>query len=753
MSLLKHDREMRRRTTHLIVAMVVLGALFSVAPVPRFITSRVTRMHDVALATNRMPGESEAVRGTVTGVEDFSLIAVSLHTATSDPIRVRVHGGGQWGDWFVLEVDGTDAPDPNSTEARSAVDEVDDTAKVSEPLWVGHGDGYEVELPADATDAVVHLARDRNEQVKVEAVESPAGAVTDSMPPIRSRASWGARPPKEAYDMSTSLEVAVVHHAVSGNSYSQADVPGILRSIQAFHMDTNGWNDIAYNFAVDKFGGMWEARGGGVTNPVIGGHSLGANPKTTGIVALGNLSTVAPTQAMIDAIGDLVGWKLFVHGVNPNGYFPYTITADNGKFREGQVVVLPTVSGHRDNNPTGCPGDYLYPQLPQIRARAAAKEAQLRRSRSLDAHFHELNPTRVMDSRPESRVGPFSTPWGPGEVRFVQVAGLAGIPADATAAVLNVTAVTPTKPTHVAVWPAGQSRPATSNLNVPAGGIRANLTTVELRTDGKVVVANNDGLTHIVIDVVGWYGVDATPGVRFNPIDPERILDTRTGPGQTGKFAPGETRNLEVNGFVGVPARARAVVLNVTGVKPTQATYVTVWPTGSSRPTASNLNLAAGEIAPNLVVAKVGSGGSVSLYNNKGQTDLIVDVVGWFGPFGAGFTPMRPSRIWDSRTGPGVVGRLGGGGVREVRIAGVGDVPADASSVIVNVTAVQPSTATHLTVWPQGLSKPATSNLNVPAGDIRANLATVGLGPNGSILVANNAGSVDVVVDVLGWYR
>lgn len=750
---LEQGRAIRRRAIHMGIAMVILGALFSVAPVPRFITSRVTRMHDVALAANRIPGDSGLRRGVATDVEDFSLIAVSVQTATADPIRVRVHDRDGWGDWFSLEVDSADTPDPNSPEALDAVTDLDDASKISEPLWVGHGDGYEVELPTDATDVVVHLARERDERVTIDAVESPAGAAPDAMPPIRPRSSWGARPPREPYDFSESFELAVVHHTVTGNSYSQADVPGILRSVQAFHMDTNGWNDIAYNFAVDRFGGMWEARGGGVTNPVIGGHSLGANPMTTGIVALGNLSTVAPTQAMVDAIGDLAGWKLFVHGVNPNGYYPYRITEDNGKYREGQIVVLPAISGHRDNNPTGCPGDYLYPRLPEIRARAAAKEAQLRRSRSLDAQFHELNPTRVMDSRPESRVGPFSTPWGPGEARFVQVAGRAGIPLDATAAVLNVTAVTPTRSTHVTVWPGGHSMPATSNLNVPMGDIRANLVTVELAADGRVSVANNDGSTHIVIDVVGWYGVDGAPGSRFNPIDPERILDTRTGPGRTGKFGPGETRNLEVNGFVGVPARARAVVLNVAGVKPTKATHVTVWPTGSPRPTASNLNLSVGDTRANLVVAKVGSDGSVSLYNNTGQVDLVVDVVGWFGPVGSGFTPMRPTRVWDSRSGPGAVGRLGGGAVREVRIVGASDVPASASAVIVNVTAVQPSAATHLTVWPRGLSKPATSNLNVPPGDIRANLVTVELGPNGSILVANNAGAVDVVVDVFGWYR
>lgn len=374
-----------RRFMSLVLATLLLGALLALAPAPRFVTSKITRIEDVALAVtpSESPGPESrsSVRGSAMGVADFSLIAVSTQTDTTEPVFIRVHDDDGWSEWFELETDSADTPDPNSSEGRADNDGTDDKTMTSAPLWVGHGDGYEIDLPNDAIETVVHLAREHEQLVLAESLDSPAEATTVpsvSAPPINYRSAWNARPPRKSYDLSPTVNAVVVHHAVTANDYSAADVPGILRSIQAFHIDSRGWDDIAYNFAVDKFGRIWEARGGGVTNAVIGGHSLGANSLTSGIVALGNLSTVPPTQAMINAIGDLAGWKLFIHGTDPNSTTSYRINADNMKYSEGQLVTLPTIMGHRDNNPTGCPGDFLYPQLGQIRSRALAKQAELR---------------------------------------------------------------------------------------------------------------------------------------------------------------------------------------------------------------------------------------------------------------------------------------------------------------------------------------------------------------------------------------
>lgn len=367
----------------------------------------------------------------------------------------------------------------------------------------------------------------------------------------------------------------------------------------------------------------------------------------------------------------------------------------------------------------------------------------------VDARFHEMTPTRVIDSRADSKVGPFATPWGSGETRNVQLAGAAGIPSGASAVVLNVTAVNPSASTHVTLWPTGQGVPATSNLNIPTGDTRANLVTVGLPSTGNVSIRNNSGATHMVVDVVGWYGVGSSGG-RYNSVTPSRLLDTRMSGGMVAATA---TTKLSVVGVAGIPSGATAVALNLTGVKPTKATHLTVWPTGVTKPTASNLNVPAGDVRANTVVAKVGSDGTVSIYNNAGKVDLVVDVVGWFGSSGAAFTPLSPARLWDSRGGPGPAGRVGAMGVRDVQVAGVGDVPANATKAIVNMTAVNPDASTYLTVWPKGVSRPATSNLNVGKGDTRANLAIVDIGSGGKVSVYNNAGTTDVVVDVVGWFR
>ncbi len=117
--------------------------------------------------------------------------------------------------------------------------------------------------------------------------------------------------------------------------------------------------------------------GGGITSTVIGGHALGANTATTGIVTLGDFTAASPPQAMVDSVGDLIGWKLYIHGVYPSGSADYRIRATD-RYLEGTHVVLASVIGHRDVGLTGCPGDQLYPRLDEIRARASAKWSQMK---------------------------------------------------------------------------------------------------------------------------------------------------------------------------------------------------------------------------------------------------------------------------------------------------------------------------------------------------------------------------------------
>ncbi|MEW2135428.1 hypothetical protein AB0892_02260 [Streptomyces sp. NPDC005409] len=255
------------------------------------------------------------------------------------------------------------------------------------------------------------------------------------------------------------------------------------------------------------------------------------------------------------------------------------------------------------------------------------------------------------------------------------------------------------------------------------------------------------------------YTVTAQPpkGSRFVPHGPSRFLDTRDGTGATKQpVGPGGIVTLQVAGVKGIPATGvTAVVMNVTAVHPTQAGHVMVYPNGQAVPKVSNLNFAPGQIVPNLVTVPVVNG-KVDLRNNAGSVDLIADVTGYYtdqAGVGSALNPITPSRFMDTRDGTGTSKqRVGSGGVVTLQVAGVKGIPATGvTAVVMNVTAVQPTEAGHVTVYPNGQAAPGVSNLNFTPGQIVPNLVTVPV-VNGKVDLRNNAGSVDLIADVTGYY-
>ncbi len=366
--------------------------------------------------------------------------------------------------------------------------------------------------------------------------------------------------------------------------------------------------------------------------------------------------------------------------------------------------------------------------------------------------FHPMTPVRIIDSRPASKVGPFATPWGRSTTREISIPG---VPVDATSVAINLTGVDASAGTFLTVWPTGELRPTTSNINLTLGDTRPNLVMAKLGANKKISVFNHSGTTDVVIDLVGWYGPD---GSLFTGTSPTRIWDTRPAPysiGQSGKIGQGQTKDLVVAGVSGVPADATAVVMNVTAVTPTISTYLTVFPTGQARPTASSLNVPPGDTRPNLVVVEVGTDGKVSFFNNLGKVDVVVDVVGWFGPTGSQFSGISPRRVWDTRPEPytvGQIGKLSDGSFKSIKVTDIHGVPSDAQAVVVNITGVTPSFSTYLTAWPTGEVMPNASNVNLSTGSVVPNLAVVKVGSGGRISVFNKFGNIDVIVDVIGWY-
>jgi hypothetical protein len=350
-----------------------------------------------------------------------------------------------------------------------------------------------------------------------------------------------------------------------------------------------------------------------------------------------------------------------------------------------------------------------------------------------------VGPTRLLDTRLPGQGPAFRQ----GEVRDLQVGGVAGVPATATGVALNVTVTGPTTSGFLSLFPAGSAWPGSSNLNYVAGQSVANMVIVGLGEGDRVAILNSAGLAHVVVDVTGWF----TGG--FRPITPLRLLDTRS-PQHGPALVAGETRTVAIAGRGGIPFGIDAVAVNITVVAPATSGFVSAFPAGQAWPGTSSVNHQAGHIVANMALSGVGSGGRLALYSSSGPVHVIIDVTGWFRD---GFTPLTPARVADTRQGACGV-RLGQGDRRSIAILGQGGVPAGGvAGVALNLTATNPTASSFLTVYPKGAPLPTASNLNVTRGRTVANLVTTGLGPDGAITVFNALGTVDIVIDLTGWFE
>jgi hypothetical protein len=276
---------------------------------------------------------------------------------------------------------------------------------------------------------------------------------------------------------------------------------------------------------------------------------------------------------------------------------------------------------------------------------------------------------------------------------------------------------------------------------------------------------NNEGHGRLTLGSAALAGIAPPAGVSYQPLaTPKRIFlstnaPTATPAGIGRKLNPNETVTVTVpTGPDVVPADATAVAINLTGTGITQATFLSAYPGGVANPGTSNLNLAAGSDATAAVFAEVGLSGShtISVYNNSGQVLVIVDVLGYFAPTAPGlYNQVAPQRILDTRLSDptlngGHPGRLVNGDVVTVNVPDA-TVPADATSVVVNLTSAGSTSAGYLTVSPDGSG--ATSTLNFNLRD-RANLSVVGIqaGTPRTFKVRNTSGATYAIVDLVGYF-
>jgi peptidoglycan hydrolase-like protein with peptidoglycan-binding domain len=343
------------------------------------------------------------------------------------------------------------------------------------------------------------------------------------------------------------------------------------------------------------------------------------------------------------------------------------------------------------------------------------------------------------------------------------------IPAGASAVALNITAVTPSSPGFITVWPCDVARPDASNLNFAVGGAVANSVVAPVGASGKVCFYSNQA-TDFLVDITGWFS-GSTGGVEtFVGATPRRVVDTRNAIGGPKVRIPaggtitiplaGEAMTRSDGSPETIPADATAVAMNVTAVLPSQAGFFTVWPCGAPMPTTSNVNFPRNGVVANGVVTSLGAGGAVCLYSDQ-QSDVLVDVLGWFGG-GAQppFTGAVPSRLVDTRNAiGGPTGVLTPAAPRSVPVRGATlsvngtpqQVPADASAVALNVTMVEARAAGFATVWPCGAPMPDASNVNFGRGGTAANGVIAPIGADGSVCVYTSA-DAHLIVDIAGWF-
>ena len=380
--------------------------------------------------------------------------------------------------------------------------------------------------------------------------------------------------------------------------------------------------------------------------------------------------------------------------------------------------------------------------------------------------FVALPPKRLFDTRADQPAPGPKGKVGAGQTIDVQITGQAGVPADATAIVMNVTMTESEAPGFVTAWATGTPRPITSNLNyLTPGSTRPNLVTVPIGAGGKVSLY---ALTPVQLlgDVAGYYVDVDTPvdAGRFVSLTPSRIFDTRTdqpAPGPKGLVAPNSQIDIQVAGEGGLPSTGiSAVVMNLTATESQALGFVTAYPTNQSRPTASVLNMSGpGETVANLVILPLGPDGKLRLYTLNG-THLLGDVMGYFTDVGAPvttdglFVPLAPNRVFDSRSGeqaPGPKGFVGADSTVDFVAVGVGSIPASAGAVMFNMTATESGGPNFVTGWPTGLDRPVASLLNLAPGGTRPNATILAPGAGNKVSLYTLAGA-HLIADTFGYY-
>ena len=325
--------------------LLILIGLVLALPAPALAQQATIVSRDVPLAGQRMLSSASAPAR-------FDL--VGIHWRGTGTVRFRTRStAGRWSAWEDAAPEAEDRPDAGTSERVRA-----SGWRLGNPWWVG------------PSDRIEYRTRGRVSRLRAWFVSSPSSGVparalqVAEAPAIVPRRGWNAdeKIRRAGPSFAASLRVAVVHHTAGANGYTAAQAPAIVRAIQLYHVKGNGWNDIGYNFLVDRFGTVYEGRYGGIERNVVGAHAEGFNTGSAGVAVLGEYSSLAVTAKARSSLAALLAWRLDLAHVDPATTQSF-ISGGNARFGAGLPVFLRTVSGHRDTGFTDCPGTALYSLL------------------------------------------------------------------------------------------------------------------------------------------------------------------------------------------------------------------------------------------------------------------------------------------------------------------------------------------------------------------------------------------------------
>jgi hypothetical protein len=318
-----------------------------------FLASPAAAFGEASLTVREVPLHGER---TLAAAAPSRFDMVGLHWRGSGSVEFRTRSvSGRWSAW-----------QPAAPEAEDLPDHPSGVWRFGNPYWVGASDRIAYRLDGRVARLRAYFIQSTEERIPLRRT-----SMTGS-PPLISRTAWGANEAirRAAPSYARSIQLAVVHHTAGSNSYTAAQSAAIVRGIEVYHVKGNGWNDIGYNFLVDKYGQVFEGRYGGVDKNVIGAHAEGFNTGSVGVALIGSYQTAAPTTAEKTALVNLLAWRLDVAHVDPLSTLTYASGGDP-RFPAGTPVFLRAVSGHRDTGFTSCPGNLVYAQLGALARQAA----------------------------------------------------------------------------------------------------------------------------------------------------------------------------------------------------------------------------------------------------------------------------------------------------------------------------------------------------------------------------------------------